>query len=231
MSSSGLYIRDLGQQPYELVWQAMTRFTNERDADTSDELWLVEHPPVFTQGQTGKPEHILQTTDIPIVQTDRGGQVTYHGPGQLILYPLIDIRRRKIGVREMVTLLENLVIQWLSHYRIDSYAKADAPGVYVAVNSHNGQNDAKIASLGLRIRRGCSFHGVSINIDMDLQPFQLINPCGYAGLQMAQLSELITSPLPDPQTIRHELTQAFAQLLGESVINHIDNPQAILLTK
>ena len=228
MSKADLIIRDLGLQPYEIIWQAMTRFTNERDSDTPDELWLVEHPPVFTQGQAGKPEHILQTTDIPIVQSDRGGQVTYHGPGQLILYPLIDIRRRQLGVREMVTLLENLVIQWLAQYRITAYAKADAPGVYVAIIGNHGQNDAKIASLGLRIRRGCSFHGVSINIEMDLQPFQLINPCGYAGLQMAQLSELIQSPLPDPHIIRHELVQQFATLLEVESTTIAKNPQAIL---
>jgi lipoyl(octanoyl) transferase len=226
MFLGNVVIRDLGLSPYEQVWQAMTRFTNERDDKTPDELWLVEHPPVFTQGQAGKPEHILQTTDIPIVQSDRGGQVTYHGPGQLILYPLINIRRRQLGVRDMVSLLENLVIQWLCDYQITAYAKADAPGVYVRVNGKDGQSDAKIASLGLRIRRGCCFHGVSINIDMDLQPFQLINPCGYEGLQMVQLRELLPLPVPDRDTIRDELVKLFSGLLDVDMVI-ADHPQVI----
>jgi len=223
----GLSVRYLGTQPYQRVWKAMTRFTNERDQNTTDELWLVEHEPVFTQGQAGKPEHILRKSNIPIVQTDRGGQVTYHGPGQLIVYPLINLRRRDIGVREMVTLLESLVIQWLAQYHIESYAKADAPGVYVKIEQDGTQNDAKIASLGLRIRRGCSFHGVGINIDMDLTPFSLINPCGYQGLSMAQLRDLLTPPLPAPTMIHRELITLFAERLGVEIMVDIEDPLSI----
>jgi lipoyl(octanoyl) transferase len=211
-----LRIRHLGVQPYEPIWQSMSEFTNVRDDNTIDELWVVEHEPVFTQGQAGKPEHILQHTDIPVVKSDRGGQVTYHGPGQLILYPLINLRRRQLGVRDMVTLLEKLVIQWLASYRIESYAKADAPGVYVKLN----ENDAKIASLGLRIRRGCSFHGVSINIDMDLTPFDYINPCGYEGLAMTQLSALMPTPVADKNRLQESLVALFAQQLCVSDIQY-----------
>jgi lipoyl(octanoyl) transferase len=211
-----LCVRDLGLQPYEPVWQAMSQFTNERDDSTIDELWILEHEPVFTQGQAGKPEHILQATDIPIVKSDRGGQVTYHGPGQLILYPLINLRRRQLGVRDMVTLLEQLVIRWLEVYGIESYAKADAPGVYVK----QGENDAKIASLGLRIRRGCCFHGVSINIDMDLSPFGYINPCGYQGLEMTQLSALIATPMPSKTELVNSLTEHFAQQMHISEMQY-----------
>jgi lipoyl(octanoyl) transferase len=214
--SQPLQVRYLGLQPYEPVWQSMSEFTNVRDDSTVDELWVVEHEPVFTQGQAGKPEHILQHTDIPIVKSDRGGQVTYHGPGQLILYPLINLRRRQLGVRDMVTLLEKLVIEWLASHRIESYAKADAPGVYVKLNG----NDAKIASLGLRIRRGCSFHGMSINIDMDLTPFDYINPCGYQGLAITQLSALIPAPSPDKNLLQESLVALFAQQLCVSDIQN-----------
>jgi lipoyl(octanoyl) transferase len=211
-----LRVRDLGLQPYEPVWQAMSQFTNERDDSTVDELWILEHEPVFTQGQAGKPEHILQVTDIPMVKSDRGGQVTYHGPGQLILYPLINLRRRQLGVRDMVTLLEQLVIQWLAAYRIESYAKADAPGVYIRL----GGNDAKIASLGLRIRRGCSFHGVSININMDLTPFSYINPCGFQGLEMTQLNALIATRLPSKTELVHSITEHFTQQMHISEMHY-----------
>jgi lipoyl(octanoyl) transferase len=218
MDLNSLHIRDFGLQPYTDIWQAMSRFTDTRDDSTIDELWLVEHTPVYTQGQAGKPEHVLQTTDIPIVKSDRGGQVTYHGPGQLILYPLINLRRRGLGVRDMVTLLEELVIQWLAQYRINAYAKADAPGVYVSV----GGNDAKIASLGLRIRRGCSFHGVGININMDLTPFQNINPCGYEGLAMTQMSDLLVGDMPTQAHVKHELVDLLAQKLQASKVLHLD---------
>jgi lipoyl(octanoyl) transferase len=211
-----LQVRHLGLQPYEPIWQAMSQFTSERDDATIDELWIVEHEPVFTQGQAGKPEHILQATDIPIVKSDRGGQVTYHGPGQLIMYPLINLRRRKLGVRDMVTLLEQLVIQWLEIYRIESYSKADAPGVYVKQDA----NDAKIASLGLRIRRGCSFHGVSINIDMDLTPFSYINPCGYKGLAMTQLNALLTPPLPSKAILVSTLVELFTKKMFISKVQY-----------
>ena len=169
-------IRDLGQQAYLPIWQQMQRFTDERDAATNDEIWLTEHPSVFTQGQAGKAEHILAPGDIPIVEVDRGGQVTYHGPGQLMMYILLDIRRAKWGVRDLVSALENCIVATLKEYHSTAYAKKDAPGVYV--------DEKKICSVGLRIRKGASFHGLAFNVDMDLAPFQRINPCGYAGLEM-----------------------------------------------
>lgn len=159
----------------------MQRFTDGRNADTPDEVWLVQHPPVFTQGQAGKAEHLLLPGEIPVVQVDRGGQVTYHGPGQLVVYLLLDVRRRGCGVRELVTRMEQILIDLLASYGVAGAAKADAPGVYV--------DGAKIASLGLRIRKGCSFHGLALNLDMDMQPFKRINPCGYAGLPMTQLCD------------------------------------------
>lgn len=182
-----LGVRELGLQAYEPVWHAMQDFTNQRTADTADELWLVQHPPVFTQGQAGKAEHVLLPGEIPVVQVDRGGQVTYHGPGQLVAYPLVDVRRLGLGVRELVSRIEQSLIDLLASYGISAEARADAPGVYV--------DGAKIASLGLRIRHGRSFHGLALNVDMDLQPFQRINPCGYAGLRMTQLADLVTGPL------------------------------------
>ena len=177
---STLGVRRLGLLDYEVVWQAMQRFTDTRDEETPDELWLVEHAAVFTQGQAGKAEHILAPSDIPVVQVDRGGQVTYHGPGQIVAYPLIDIRRKGMGVRELVTAIEQAIIGVLGGYGIDAQPRKDAPGVYV--------DDAKIAALGLRIRKGRSFHGLSFNIDMDLNPFQRINPCGFQGLEVTMLS-------------------------------------------
>lgn len=183
----------------------MSDFTNQRTPDTTDQLWLVEHPPVFTQGQTGKAEHLLFPGDIPVVQTDRGGQVTYHGPGQLVAYPLLDLRRLNIGVRELVTRIEQTIVATLAHYGIESAAKPDAPGVYV--------NGDKIASLGLRVRRGCSFHGLALNVDMDLSPFGRINPCGYQGLAMAQIRELIPNP-PRLTQVQDQLVTEFARKLG-----------------
>lgn len=177
-----LVVRKLGRKDYEPVWKAMHDFTDNRTEDTRDEVWLVEHNPVFTQGQAGKAEHLLNTGDIPVVQSDRGGQVTYHGPGQLVAYFLINLRRKKLGVRELVTHIENLVIETLNAYNIESTARPDAPGVYV--------DDKKVCSLGLRIRKGCSFHGLALNINMDLSPFLRINPCGYAGMEMVQVSQL-----------------------------------------
>jgi lipoyl(octanoyl) transferase len=184
-SANHVVIRRLGLQDYQTCWQAMKTFTNERTDTTSDEIWLVEHPPVFTQGQNGKAEHILNSHDICIIQSDRGGQVTYHGPGQLMVYTLVDVKRKKLNVREMVNCLENAVIQLLAIFEIHAITKCDAPGVYI--------NDKKICSVGLRIRRGCSYHGLALNVEMDLQPFSYINPCGYAGLQMTQISEQIPS--------------------------------------
>ncbi|MEH6472911.1 MAG: lipoyl(octanoyl) transferase LipB [Halopseudomonas sp.] len=182
-----LLIRQLGRQPYQPALQAMQRFTAQRDSSSDDEIWLVEHDPVFTQGQAGKTEHLLAPGDIPVVSVDRGGQVTYHGPGQLVVYLLLDLRRLKLGVRELVTLMEQALVELLAGYDIDGYPKADAPGVYV---SQGLAAESKIASLGLRIRRGCSFHGLALNVDMDLSPFLRINPCGYSGLAMTQMIEL-----------------------------------------
>lgn len=177
-----LVVKHLGRQDYEPIWRAMHDFTDTRTEDSSDQVWLVEHNPVFTQGQAGKAEHLINTGDIPVVQSDRGGQVTYHGPGQLVAYFLINLRRKKLGVRDLVTAIETLVINTLKHYNIESAARPDAPGVYV--------DGKKICSLGLRIRKGCSFHGLALNVNMDLSPFLRINPCGYAGMEMVQVSQL-----------------------------------------
>ena len=181
--SQVLGIRELGLADYESTWLAMQRFTDMRKdrPDTQDEVWLVQHPPVFTQGQAGKAEHLLLPGDIPVVKSDRGGQVTYHGPGQLVAYLLLDVRRLGFGVRELVSRMERCLIDLLASYGVTAAAKPDAPGVYV--------DGAKIASLGLRIRNGCSFHGLALNVDMDLEPFRRINPCGYAGLAMTQLRD------------------------------------------
>jgi len=177
-----MVVKQLGLVDYEPTWRAMQAFTDARTAETPDELWLLEHPPVFTQGQAGKPEHVLQVTNIPIVPIDRGGQVTYHGPGQLVGYLMVDLSRKKLGVREFVRRIEQSVIDLLAEMDIEAYGKVDAPGVYVA--------ESKIASLGLRIRNGKSYHGLALNVDMDLTPFSYINPCGYAGLQVTQLANL-----------------------------------------
>ncbi|KZN38914.1 lipoate-protein ligase B [Pseudoalteromonas luteoviolacea S2607] len=182
MSNQSVIIRQLGRQSYEPIWQKMQTFTDQRDESDADEIWLVEHEPVFTQGQAGKSEHLLAPGDIPVVKVDRGGQVTYHGPGQQMMYVLFNLRRLKIGVRELVTWLEETIIDALQEYDINAYAKSDAPGVYV--------DNCKVASLGLRVRRGCSFHGLALNVNMDLSPFLRINPCGYAGMQMVQTSEI-----------------------------------------
>jgi lipoyl(octanoyl) transferase len=200
-----LEVINLGVQDYQTSWQAMTDFTNQRTPETVDQLWLVQHPPVFTQGQAGKAEHLLFPGDIPVVQTDRGGQVTYHGPGQLVAYPLLDLRRLKIGVRELVTAIEQTIVATLAHYGIDSAAKPDAPGVYV--------NGDKIASLGLRVRRGCSFHGLALNVAMDLAPFGRINPCGYQGLAMTQMQDLLPHP-PLLEDVQTQLVAEFARKLG-----------------
>lgn len=175
--------RDLGHVDYEPTWRDMQAFTQQRDADTRDEIWFLEHPPVFTLGLNGKPEHVLAAGDIPIVNIDRGGQVTYHGPGQLVVYPLIDLKRRKLGIRALVEALENAVIDTLADLDIEAKSRRDAPGVYTP-------DGAKIAALGLRVRRGCSYHGLAFNIAMDLEPFQRINPCGYAGMQVTQVVDL-----------------------------------------
>ncbi|SEI01435.1 lipoyl(octanoyl) transferase [Rheinheimera pacifica] len=205
-----LVIRELGVQDYTTVWQAMQQFTDQRNSNTTDELWLLEHQPVFTQGQAGKEEHLLFPGDIPVVKVDRGGQVTYHGPGQLMVYVLLDLKRRNMGVRQLVTLLEQVLIQLLSAYGINAYAKLDAPGVYV--------DGGKIASLGLRVRKGCTFHGLALNVNMDLSPFSRINPCGYAGLQMIQSKDL-----GGPQSIaeaKQRIVQCFQQQLNVATLQH-----------
>jgi len=180
-SETHLLVRDFGLQEYEPVYQQMLDFTEQRDKNTPDEIWLLEHKPVYTLGKNGKAHHVLNPANIPLVQVDRGGQVTYHGPGQLIAYLLIDIRRRNFGVRHVVSAMENTLVNLLAEYGIEAYAKPDAPGVYIG--------EKKIAALGLRIRKGCSYHGLSFNLDMDTNPFNGINPCGYEGLQVTQLRD------------------------------------------
>lgn len=179
-------IRHLGLADYMPVWEAMQAFTNHRDQAVADEIWLLQHSPVFTQGQAGKAEHILAPDDIPVVQVDRGGQVTYHGPGQLVAYLLIDLKRRKLGVRDLITTIESALVNVLAHYQILASPRPDAPGVYVE-GSQPGVAGAKIAQLGLRVRRGCSFHGLSLNIDMDMEPFLRINPCGHIGMEVTSI--------------------------------------------
>ncbi|MBN6152725.1 lipoyl(octanoyl) transferase LipB [Xanthomonas sp. AmX2] len=175
-------VRALGRQPYEPVWRAMQRFTDARDESSADELWVVEHEPVFTLGQAGKPEHVLAPGGIPVLHVDRGGQVTYHGPGQLVVYPLLDLRRLKIGVRDYVCRIEQAIIDTLEEWNILGQRRDGAPGVYVGA--------AKVAALGIRVRRGCTFHGLSFNVAMDLEPFRRINPCGYQGLQVTSVLDL-----------------------------------------
>ena len=203
MSDSKLLVRRLGLLEYEPVWRAMQTFTDLRDADTADELWLVEHPPVFTQGQAGRAEHVLAPGDIPVIQVDRGGQVTYHGPGQIVAYPLIDISRLKLGVRALVAGIEQAIIGVLKSYEVDAGLIAGAPGVYV--------DGAKIASLGLRIRRGKSFHGLAFNINMELEPFQRINPCGYEGLQVTNLSAFAEVSMAE---VENRLIAGLCEVLG-----------------
>ncbi|AAP96722.1 octanoyltransferase [[Haemophilus] ducreyi] len=206
-----LIIRQLGIQPYERIWHQMQDFTDQRDEHSADEIWLVQHPAVFTQGSAGKSEHLLTSSHIPVVQTDRGGQITYHGEGQQIMYVLIDIKRLKaqgkdISVRELVTALEQCVVRTLEDYGIDGYPKPDAPGVYI--------EGKKICSLGLRIRKGCSFHGLAFNVNMDLTPFSHINPCGYAGLEMTQLKDYISEDNAQCKLVASKLVAHFCNILG-----------------
>jgi len=196
-------VRRLGVMDYLPVWHAMQRFTDQRSEQTIDELWLLQHPPVFTQGQAGKAEHVLAPGDIPVVQVDRGGQVTYHGPGQIVAYPLVDIRRLHISVRELVRRLEEAVIQVLATYDVTGERHLGAPGIYV--------EGAKIASLGLRVRRGRSFHGLAFNIDMDLEPFGRINPCGFPGLEVTQLVSFTAVTV---EQVEERLVRALAGQLG-----------------
>ena len=208
-----LIVRQLGIRDYESVWHEMQAFTDNRTEDSTDEIWLVQHPSVFTQGQAGKPEHLLQQSAIPVVQSDRGGQITYHGLGQQIMYVLIDIKRHEnLNVRQLVTALEQSVVKTLADYGIEGYPKPDAPGVYI--------DGRKICSLGLRIRHGRSFHGLAFNINMDLTPFHQINPCGYAGLEMCQLADFIGSERADCHQVSLQLVKHFSTLLGYNVTNH-----------
>ena len=177
-----MHIENLGLRPYQEIWDAMRAYTAARDTDSADQIWLVQHPPVYTQGQAGKPEHLLAPGDIPVIQIDRGGQITYHGPGQTVMYLLLDLRRAGIGIRALVSLIEESVIGYLQELGIRAQSRIDAPGVYV--------DGKKIASLGLRVRGGCTYHGVALNVDMDLEPFSRINPCGLVGMQMTQLRDL-----------------------------------------
>jgi lipoyl(octanoyl) transferase len=201
---AGLIIRTLGEQPYQEIWEAMKTFTADRGPSTMDELWFLEHPRVYTQGQAGKAEHILAPGDIPVIQVDRGGQVTYHGPGQLVVYLLLDLSRRKLGVRSLVDAIEKAIVQCLDGLGIEAAPRPDAPGVYVG--------EAKIASLGLRVRRGCSFHGLALNVDMDMEPFERINPCGYANLPMCQVRDY--SSHTNMQSVSERLSNALLENLA-----------------
>ena len=200
-----LVVRHLGLVDYQPTLEAMRQLTRERDERTPDEIWLLQHPRVFTQGQAGKAEHVLAAGDIPVVQVERGGQVTYHGPGQLVAYLMLDLRRLDLGVRELVTTMEQSLVDLLAGYGIEAAPKADAPGVYVAGD--------KIASLGLRVSRGCSFHGLALNVDMDMSPFLRINPCGYAGLKMVQMRDLLPAP-PAFDEVAQRLEQVLRGRLG-----------------
>ena len=208
-----LKVRHLGLQDYEPVWQTMQKFTEERDKNTEDEIWLVQHPSVFTLGKAGKQEHLLNTGDIPVIKVDRGGQVTYHAPGQLVVYILLDLNRLNIGVRQLVTNLEQAIIDTLSEYGITAKSRRDAPGVYV--------DGRKIAALGLRVRRGYCFHGLALNVEMDLEPFARINPCGYKGLEITQITDLVDDVDVDVDLVGQQLLSHLKQQLKYSEL--IDN--------
>lgn len=212
---NALTARWLGRQDYLPTWRAMQAYTDQRDAHSADELWLLEHPPVFTQGQAGKAEHVLAPGDIPVVQVDRGGQVTYHGPGQLVGYVLIDLKRAGIGVRQLVTHIENALVELLALYGLPAAPRPDAPGVYL-------DSGAKIAQLGLRVRRGCSFHGLSLNIDMDLSVFQRINPCGHVGMAVTDMATA-SGQSPDFDEVAAKLAGVFARMLGYGELNQVYN--------
>jgi lipoyl(octanoyl) transferase len=216
MTAPRLQIRHLpGLQPYEPVWQAMQAYTEQRDVHSVDEIWLLQHEPVYTLGRNGKPEHVLNPGVIPVVQIDRGGQVTYHGPGQLVAYLLIDLKRLKLGVRQMVSAMENAIIGVLAEYGIQAAARADAPGVYV--------DGSKIAALGLRIRKGRCYHGLSLNLDMDLQPFKQINPCGYEGMAVSQLADF--SECWQWQQVEQQLINQLSCQLGELPYTEIEGAE------
>ena len=209
-------VRDLGRTQYDQVFAAMRAFTEARGPESADEIWLTEHEPVFTQGQAGKAEHVLMPGDIPVVQSDRGGQVTYHGPGQIVGYLMFDIRRLDLGVRALVRGIETAIVDTLADYGIDGEPRADAPGVYVA--------GRKIASLGLRIRRGCSYHGLALNVDMDLEPFGRINPCGMSGLEVTRISDL--APGVTVAAVRERLLECLARTYAIS-LDRSDSPDPV----
>ena len=208
MAIPALLQRELGLVDYGPTLRAMQDLTDSRTPEDPDQLWLLQHPRVFTQGQAGKAEHVLAPGDIPVIQVDRGGQVTYHGPGQWVLYLMIDLRRRSWGVRDLVDMIERSIVLLLADYAIDAAPKAKAPGVYV--------NGAKIASLGLRVRRGCSYHGLSLNVDMDLEPFQRINPCGYQGLQVTSMARLLPVGTVDMDDVGRRLLAVVGKQLESS---------------
>lgn len=212
---SALMIRDLGVDcDYQKVWDAMRNFTDHRDNTSNDELWLLQHPPVFTQGQAGKAEHVIAPGDIPVIQVDRGGQVTYHGPGQLVIYVMVDLKRLDLGVRDLVSIVECSIVSVLANFGIVGIADPAAPGVYV--------DGAKIAQVGMRIRKGCSFHGLSLNLTMDLEPFGRINPCGYAGQKISRLSDLVADWDMDKNTrARQQLVQELSRRLGYTALQQV----------
>ncbi len=208
------YLKFLGLVEYNSTWQAMKEFTAARTGDTPDEIWLLQHPPVYTQGLAGKPEHLLRANDIPVIKIDRGGQITYHGPGQIVAYLLLDLRRWKLNVRGLVRLMEQSVIDLLAQHGVEAHGREDAPGVYVG--------DAKIASLGLKIKNGCCYHGIALNVNMDLSPFGFINPCGYAGLRVTQTSDIgICKPLDE---LELQLAQNLVALLQKHCLI-LDRPR------
>lgn len=206
-----LTLRRLGLQDYEPIWRAMQYIVGHPEKRRGEEIWLLSHKPVFTLGQAGKPEHVLQAGKIPLVQTDRGGQVTYHGPGQLVIYLLLDVRQRRMSVKSLVNLIEIAIVDTLAEFRIPASTISGAPGVYV--------NNAKIAALGLRIRHGWSYHGLSLNVDMDLSPFRFINPCGYEGLEVTQVAELVSD--------RKNLMQRVAVVLSNKLLQQLNYGEAV----
>jgi lipoyl(octanoyl) transferase len=207
---TSVLVRSFGLVDYQAAWNAMKQFTARRTAEAPDQIWLLQHPPVYTQGQAGKPEHLLDAHDIPVVKIDRGGQITYHGPGQIIAYLLLDLRRRQLNVRQLVRLMEQAVIDLLAAHGVTAAGRENAPGVYVG--------DAKIASLGLKIRNGCCYHGLSFNVDMDLTPFADINPCGFAGLRVTQARDVgIGAPMPE---LEQQLAHGLLALLQQGMKPH-----------
>jgi lipoyl(octanoyl) transferase len=207
-SAGAALVRALGRTDYEATWRAMLEFTDARTAATADEIWLTEHPPVYTLGLAGRREHLLRDNGIPVIKVDRGGQITYHGPGQAVVYLLYDLKRRRLGIRDMVRGLEAAVVRWLAGYGIAAYGKPEAPGVYV----RRGDGEAKIASLGLRVRNGCTYHGLAVNVAMDLSPFADIDPCGYRGLAVTQLADFGIAR--SPQEAGAELAPLIAERLA-----------------